>query len=388
MINLANRMNRLGTETAFEVLAKAKKLEAEGKSIIHLQIGEPDFNTPSNITEAGKKALDDGYTGYNPSAGYDELKEQIKIYSKNIRSYEFDKDQVVITSGGKPIMFYTMLALINPGDEVLYPNPGFPIYESMINFVGGKAVPLKLEEKLGYNFDIDKVESLINENTKLIILNSPNNPCGSVIDAKSMSKLANILENKNITILSDEIYSQFLYEGSHSSISNHKNLSSKTIILDGFSKSYSMTGWRIGYGIFPKELVDPITKLVTNSNSCTASFTQIAAIEALKGSQESVNKMVNEFKSRRDLIVDGLNNIKNISCPKPSGAFYVFPNITKTGLSSESFANRLLEENGVATLSGESFGEEGKGYIRISFANSKDNISEALNRIEDFVNKL
>ena len=388
MINLANRMNRLGTETAFEVLAKAKKLEAEGKNIIHLQIGEPDFNTPSNITEAGKKAIDDGYTGYNPSAGYDELKEQIKIYSKNIRSYEFDKDQVVITSGGKPIMFYTMLALINPGDEVLYPNPGFPIYESMINFVGGKAVPLKLEEKLGYNFDIDKVQSLINENTKLIILNSPNNPCGSAIDAKSMSKLANILENKNITILSDEIYSQFLYEGSHSSISNHKNLSSKTIILDGFSKSYSMTGWRIGYGIFPKELVDPITKLVTNSNSCTASFTQIAAIEALKGSQESVNKMVNEFKSRRDLIVDGLNNIKNISCPKPSGAFYVFPNITKTGLSSESFANRLLEENGVATLSGESFGEEGKGYIRISFANSKDNISEALNRIEDFVNKL
>tara|TARA_Y100000994_G_scaffold93550_1_gene77285 strand:+ start:5844 stop:6989 length:1146 start_codon:yes stop_codon:yes gene_type:complete len=381
-------MNRLGTETAFEVLAKAKKLEAEGKNIIHLQIGEPDFNTPSNITEAGKKAIDDGYTGYNPSAGYDELKEQIKIYSKNIRSYEFDKDQVVITSGGKPIMFYTMLALINPGDEVLYPNPGFPIYESMINFVGGKAVPLKLEEKLGYNFDIDKVESLINENTKLIILNSPNNPCGSAIDAKSMSKLANILENKNITILSDEIYSQFLYEGSHSSISNHKNLSSKTIILDGFSKSYSMTGWRIGYGIFPKELVDPITKLVTNSNSCTASFTQIAAIEALKGSQESVNKMVNEFKSRRDLIVDGLNNIKNISCPKPSGAFYVFPNITKTGLSSESFANRLLEENGVATLSGESFGEEGRGYIRISFANSKDNISEALNRIEDFVNKL
>ena len=388
MINLANRMNRLGTETAFEVLAKAKKLEAEGQNIIHLQIGEPDFNTPSNITEAGKKALDDGYTGYNPSAGYDELKEQIKIYSKNIRSYEFDKDQVVITSGGKPIMFYTMLALINPGDEVLYPNPGFPIYESMINFVGGKAVPLKLDEKLGYNFDISKVESLINENTKLIILNSPNNPCGSAIDAKSMSKLANILENKNITILSDEIYSQFLYEGSHSSISNHKNLNSKTIILDGFSKTYSMTGWRIGYGIFPKELVDPITKLVTNSNSCTASFTQIAAIEALKGSQESVNKMVTEFKTRRDLIVDGLNNIKNINCPNPSGAFYVFPNITKTGLSSESFANRLLEENGVATLSGESFGEEGKGYIRISFANSKDNISEALNRIEDFVNKL
>ena len=388
MINLANRMNRLGTETAFEVLAKAKKLEAEGRNIIHLQIGEPDFNTPSNITEAGKKALDDGYTGYNPSAGYDELKEQIKIYSKNIRSYEFDKDQVVVTSGGKPIMFYTMLALINPGDEVLYPNPGFPIYESMINFVGGKAVPLKLEEKLGYNFDIDKVESLINENTKLIILNSPNNPCGSAINDNNMSKLANILENKNITILSDEIYSQFLYEGSHSSISDHKNLSSKTIILDGFSKSYSMTGWRIGYGIFPKELVDPITKLVTNSNSCTASFTQIAAIEALKGNQESVNKMVNEFKSRRDLIVDGLNNIKNISCPKPSGAFYVFPNITKTGLSSESFANRLLEEHGVATLSGESFGAEGKGYIRISFANSKENIAEALNRIEDFVKKL
>ena len=388
MINLAERMQRLGTETAFEVLAKAKKLESQGKHIIHLQIGEPDFNTPENIINAGKQALDNGYTGYNPSAGYDELKNEIKKYSKNIRSLEFDKDQVVITSGGKPIMFYTMLALINPGDEVLYPNPGFPIYESMINFVGGKPIPLKLEEKLGYNFDINKLESLINHKTKLIILNSPNNPCGSAINAKEMEKIADILEDKNITILSDEIYSQFLYEGSHSSISNHKDLASKTIILDGFSKSYSMTGWRIGYGIFPKELIDPITKLITNSNSCTASFTQMAAIEALSGSQKSVQNMVKEFKTRRDLIVDGLNSIKNISCPTPSGAFYVFPNITATNLSSELFASRLLDESGVATLSGESFGKEGKGYIRISFANSKENISEALNRIEDFVNKL
>ena len=388
MINLAERMQRLGTETAFEVLAKAKKLESQGKHIIHLQIGEPDFNTPENIINAGKQALDNGYTGYNPSAGYDELKNEIKKYSKNIRSLEFDKDQVVITSGGKPIMFYTMLALINPGDEVLYPNPGFPIYESMINFVGGKPVPLKLEEKLGYNFDINKLESLINHKTKLIILNSPNNPCGSAINAKEMEKIADILEDKNITILSDEIYSQFLYEGSHSSISNHKDLASKTIILDGFSKSYSMTGWRIGYGIFPKELIDPITKLITNSNSCTASFTQMAAIEALSGSQKSVHNMVKEFKKRRDLIVDGLNSIKNISCPTPSGAFYVFPNITSTNLSSEIFASRLLDESGVATLSGESFGKEGKGYIRISFANSTENISEALNRIEDFVNKL
>ena len=388
MINLAERMQRLGTETAFEVLAKAKKLESQGKHIIHLQIGEPDFNTPENIINAGKQALDNGYTGYNPSAGYDELKNEIKKYSKNIRSLEFDKDQVVITSGGKPIMFYTMLALINPGDEVLYPNPGFPIYESMINFVGGKPIPLKLEEKLGYNFDINKLESLINHKTKLIILNSPNNPCGSAINAKEMEKIADILENKNITILSDEIYSQFLYEGSHSSISNHKDLASKTIILDGFSKSYSMTGWRIGYGIFPKELIDPITKLITNSNSCTASFTQMAAIEALSGSQKSVHNMVKEFKKRRDLIVDGLNSIKNISCPTPSGAFYVFPNITSTNLSSEIFASRLLDESGVATLSGESFGKEGKGYIRISFANSTENISEALNRIEDFVNKL
>tara|TARA_Y100001970_G_scaffold9259_1_gene10790 strand:- start:2059 stop:3225 length:1167 start_codon:yes stop_codon:yes gene_type:complete len=388
MINLAERMQRLGTETAFEVLAKAKKLESQGKHIIHLQIGEPDFNTPENIINAGKQALDNGYTGYNPSAGYDELKNEIKKYSKNIRSLEFDKDQVVITSGGKPIMFYTMLALINPGDEVLYPNPGFPIYESMINFVGGKPIPLKLEEKLGYNFDINKLESLINHKTKLIILNSPNNPCGSAINAKEMEKIADILEDKNITILSDEIYSQFLYEGSHSSISNHKDLASKTIILDGFSKSYSMTGWRIGYGIFPKELIDPITKLITNSNSCTASFTQMAAIEALSGSQKSVHNMVKEFKKRRDLIVDGLNSIKNISCPTPSGAFYVFPNITSTNLSSEIFASRLLDESGVATLSGESFGKEGKGYIRISFANSTENISEALNRIEDFVNKL
>ena len=388
MINLANRMERLGTETAFEVLAKAKKLEEKGRNIIHLQIGEPDFNTPANIINAGKTALDNGYTNYNPSGGYNELKEEIKNYSKNIRSLEFDNDQVVITSGGKPIIFYTILALINPGDEVLYPNPGFPIYESMINFVGGKAIPLKLEEDLGYKFDIEKLESLISSKTKLIILNSPNNPCGSVINSKEMSRIANILEDKDITVLSDEIYSQFLYEGSHASISNHKKISDKTIILDGFSKSYSMTGWRIGYGIFPKELIEPITKLIANSNSCTASFTQIAGIEALKGSQESVSEMVSEFKVRRNLIVDGLNNIKNINCPNPSGAFYVFPNITNTGISSQEFANRLLEENGVATVAGESFGKEGSGYIRLSFANSKDNIAEGLNRIESFVNKL
>ncbi|SVE16846.1 uncharacterized protein METZ01_LOCUS469700, partial [marine metagenome] len=237
-------------------------------------------------------------THYNPSAGYEELKEEIKKYSKNIRKHDFDTDQVIVTSGGKPIMFYTILALINPGDEVLYPNPGFPIYESMINFVGGVPVPLKLEEKLDYNFDINKLEKLITDKTKLIIINSPNNPCGSAIDSESMQKISELLEDKNITILADEIYSQFLYEGSHESISNYTKLKEKIIILDGFSKSYSMTGWRIGYGIFPASLVDPITKLVTNSNSCTASFTQIAAIEALKGSQESVKLMVKEFKSR------------------------------------------------------------------------------------------
>ena len=388
MIELANRMSRLGTETAFEVLAKAKKLEAEGKDIIHLQIGEPDYDTPENIINAGKSALDNGYTHYNPSAGFEDLKKEIKKYSKNVREHDFDDNQVIITSGGKPIMFYTILALINPGDEVLYPNPGFPIYESMINFVGGIPVPLKLEEKLDYNFDINKLEEIITEKTKLIIINSPNNPCGSTINQESMHKISEILENKNITILADEIYSQFLYEGSHESISNYTKLKEKIIILDGFSKSYSMTGWRIGYGIFPESLVDPITKLIANSNSCTASFTQIAAIEALTGSQESVKSMVKDFKSRRNLIVKGLNAIKNITCSTPSGAFYVFPNVSKTGISSQEFADRLLNENGVATLSGESFGEEGKGYIRLSFANSKQNISEALNRIELFTKKI
>ena len=388
MIELANRMSRLGTETAFEVLAKAKRLESQGKDIIHLQIGEPDFDTPENIINAGKSALDNGYTHYNPSAGYEDLKEEIKKYSKKVRDHDFDTNQVIVTSGGKPIMFYTILALIDPGDEVLYPNPGFPIYESMINFVGGVPVPLKLEEKLGYNFDINKLEKLITDKTKLIIINSPNNPCGSAINQESMRKISEILADKNITILADEIYSQFLYEGSHESISNYTKLKEKIIVLDGFSKSYSMTGWRIGYGIFPESLVDPITKLVANSNSCTASFTQIAAIEALKGSQESVKLMVKEFKSRRDLIVKGLNSINNITCPTPSGAFYVFPNVSKTGISSEEFADRLLNEKGVATLAGESFGEEGKGYIRLSFANSKKNIYEALNRIELFTKNL
>ncbi|HIM82562.1 MAG TPA: pyridoxal phosphate-dependent aminotransferase, partial [Nitrososphaerales archaeon] len=329
-----------------------------------------------------------GYTHYNPSAGFEDLKEEIKKYSKEVRDHDFNTNQVIVTSGGKPIMFYTILALINPGDEVLYPNPGFPIYESMINFVGGMPVPLKLEEKLGYNFDINKLEKLITDKTKLIIINSPNNPCGSAINQESMHKISEILADKNITILADEIYSQFLYEGSHESISNYSKLKEKIIILDGFSKSYSMTGWRIGYGIFPESLVDPISKLIANSNSCTASFTQIAAIEALKGSQESVKLMVKEFKSRRDLIVKGLNSINNITCPTPSGAFYVFPNVSKTGISSEEFADRLLNEKGVATVSGESFGEEGKGYIRLSFANSKKNISEALNRIELFTKNL
>jgi len=381
-------LKRINPSMTVAINVKANALRSAGKDVLVLAAGEPDFDTPENIIDAGKSALDNGYTHYNPSAGYEELKEEIKKYSKNIRQHDFDTDQVIVTSGGKPIMFYTILALINPGDEVLYPNPGFPIYESMINFVGGVPVPLKLEEKLDYNFDINKLEKLITNKTKLIIINSPNNPCGSAINKESMQKISKILEDKNITILADEIYSQFLYEGSHESISNYTKLKEKIIILDGFSKSYSMTGWRIGYGIFPTSLVDPITKLVTNSNSCTASFTQIAAIEALKGSQESVKLMVEEFKSRRDLIVKGLNSINNITCPTPSGAFYVFPNITKTGISSKEFADRLLNENGVATLSGESFGEEGKGYIRLSFANSKQNISEALNRIELFTKKL
>ena len=384
-MKFAKRMNRLGTETAFEVLAKAQSLEAQGVNVIHLEIGEPDFNTPDNIITAGNTALANGFTSYNPSPGYNDLREVIAKEVSSTRNIDVAPQNVVVTPGGKPIMFFTIIALIEQSDEVLYPNPGFPIYESMIEFCGGTAVPMKLHEDKNFSIDIEEIKNQITAKTKLMILNSPNNPCGSVIPKNDLESLANLAIENDITVLSDEIYMRFLYDGEHHSISTFSGMKKRTIILDGFSKAYAMTGWRIGYGIFPEPFVEPISRLVTNSVSCTASFTQKAAIEAITGSQKDSRNMVEEFKNRRELVVNGLNSIPGIHCAIPKGAFYVFPNIQDTKMSSKKFADDLLMEAGVAVLAGESFGKYGNGFIRLSFANSTDRLEEALERISSFV---
>ena len=380
-------MDRLGTETAFEVLAKARLLEAEGMDVVHLEIGEPDFNSPANVVAAGKSALDDGFTHYNPSPGYPELRDAIAKRISQTRGISVSGDNVVVTPGGKPIMFFLIMALVDHGDEVLYPNPGFPIYESMINFMGGVPVPMKLYESKGFSIDVSEIEQKISDRTKLIILNSPNNPCGSVISRDDLERVAEIATAHDIPVLSDEIYSEFLYEGEHHSISVFPGMRERTIILDGFSKSHAMTGWRIGYGVMPMELVEPVSRLVTNSVSCTASFTQMAALEALSGPRDEMDEMVAEFKKRRSVIVEGLNSIRGVRCALPRGAFYAFPNVEDTGMSSREFADNLLTEAGVACLPGESFGEFGDGFARFSFANSTENIEKALERIDSFVKK-
>ncbi|MBR49445.1 MAG: aspartate aminotransferase [Chloroflexi bacterium] len=384
-MKLAKRMSRLGTETAFEVLAKAQKLEAQGKNVIHLEIGEPDFDTPENIVSAGQNALSNGFTSYNPSPGYGDLRDVIAKDISTSRGIKVSGENVIVTPGGKPIMFFVMLALIENGDEVLYPNPGFPIYESMIEFCGGTAVPMQLHGDRDFNIDISEVRNQITPKTKLMIINSPNNPCGSILGDSELEELANIAKENNILVLSDEIYSRFLFEGDHNSITTFPDMLSRTIVLDGLSKTYAMTGWRIGYGVFPDNLIEPISRLVTNSVSCTASFTQQAAIEAISGSQKQPNLMVDEFKRRRNIIVDGLNSIPGFNCAMPKGAFYAFPDISGTGFSSGVLANRLLEDAGVALLAGECFGKYGEGFLRISFANSEKNLNEALSRIEKFI---
>ena len=384
-MKLAKRMSRLGTETAFEVLAKAQKLESQGKNVIHLEIGEPDFDTPENIVSAGQNALSNGFTSYNPSPGYGDLRDVIAKDISTSRGIKVSGENVIVTPGGKPIMFFVMLALIENGDEVLYPNPGFPIYESMIEFCGGTAVPMQLHGDRDFNIDISEVRNQITPKTKLMIINSPNNPCGSILGDSELEELANIAKENNILVLSDEIYSRFLFEGDHNSITTFPDMLSRTIVLDGLSKTYAMTGWRIGYGVFPDNLIEPISRLVTNSVSCTASFTQQAAIEAISGSQKQPNLMVDEFKRRRNIIVDGLNSIPGFNCAMPKGAFYAFPDISGTGFSSGVLANKLLEDAGVAILAGECFGKYGEGFLRISFANSEKNLNEALSRIEKFI---
>ena len=386
-LRLAKRMARLGTETAFEVLVKAKALEAQGRDIIHLEIGEPDFDTPSNIIEAGCDALRKGFTHYGPSAGMMELREVIAQHVSKTRRVHVAPDEVVVVPGGKPIIFFSILALAEDGDEVIYPNPGFPIYESMINYVGAKAVPIRLREELDFRLDLDELASLINDRTKLLILNSPQNPTGGVLTKEDIAAIARTIDDRNIMVLSDEIYSQLIFEGEDHSIMSIDGMKERTILLDGFSKTYAMTGWRMGYGVMRADLAAHISRLMTNSNSCTASFTQIAGIEALRGPQNVVDAMRAKFQKRRDVMVAGLNKIKGFSCRVPHGAFYVFPNITKTGWPSKKLADALLDDEGVAALSGTAFGNFGEGYLRFSVANSIEKIEKALDRIDVWTKK-
>ncbi|MGC8866875.1 MAG: pyridoxal phosphate-dependent aminotransferase [Elusimicrobiales bacterium] len=388
-MNLASRMNRLGTETAFEVLAKAKKLEAEGKDLIHLEIGEPDFDTPRNIKKAGVEAIKNGFTHYTPSAGILEAREVVADYLNKTRpGISARADDVVITVGGKPVMLYTILALVDEGDEVICPNPSYPIYESLVNFVGGKVVSLHIREENDFNFDPKDLEKLITPKTKLLIINSPANPTGGVITKQQMDEIYEILKkNPHIYVLSDEIYSRIIYGFEHTSIATYPGMRERTVVLDGLSKTYAMTGWRLGYGLCPSKLAPYITKLITNSVSCAAAFGQKALNEALRGPQNSVKKMVREFKKRRDAIVKGLNEIPGFSCRTPKGAFYVFPNIKGTGMKSQELAELLLYEAGVAVLSGTCFGSFGEGYLRFSYANSLENINKAIERIKSVAHK-
>ncbi|HWR37072.1 MAG TPA: pyridoxal phosphate-dependent aminotransferase [Clostridia bacterium] len=386
-LRLAKRMSRLGTETAFEVLVKARALEAKGRDIVHLEIGEPDFDTPANIVEAAVDALHKGYTHYGPSNGLPDLRQAIAEDVATSRGIKVAPEEVVVVPGGKPIIFYTIMALVEEGDEVIYPNPGFPIYESMINFLGAKAVPIKLREERDFRLDVDELKSLITDRTKLIIINSPQNPTGGVMTKQDIAGVADAIGNRDIMVLSDEIYSRLIFEGDHHSIASIEDMRERTIILDGFSKTYAMTGWRMGYGVMRADLAQHISRLMTNSNSCTASFTQMAGIEAIRGDQSSVAKMNAEFKNRRDYFAERINKIKGFSCRVPKGAFYMFPNITKTGWASKKLADTLLEEAGVAALSGTAFGAYGEGYLRFSIANSIDNIKKALDRVEEWTNK-
>src|SRR5881398_2574304 len=386
-LRLAKRMARLGTETAFEVLVKARALEAKGRDIVHLEIGAPDFDTPANIIAAAADALHKGFTHYGPSAGLPQLRQTIAQYVSETRGVNATPEEVVVVPGGKPIIFFSILALAEEGDEVIYPNPGFPIYESMINYVGAKAVPIRLREELDFRLDIDELAALINDRTKLIILNSPQNPTGGVLEKIDIERIAQSIGDRNIMVLSDEIYSRLIFEGEHHSIMSIDGMKERTILLDGFSKTYAMTGWRMGYGVMRPDLATHISRLMTNSNSCTASFTQVAGIEALLGPQDVVDAMRTKFEKRRDVMVAGLNKIKGFSCRVPHGAFYVFPNITKTGWPWKKLAYALLDDAGVAALSGTAFGNFGEGYLRFSVANSIEKIEEALDRIDAWTKK-
>ena len=379
----AKRMAVCGTETAFEVLSRAKALEAQGRHIVHLEIGEPDFDTPAYIKNAAIKALNDGYTHYTPAAGIAQVRETVAEYVSKTRNISVDPDEVVITPGAKPIMSFVMLALVDPGDEVIYPNPGYPIYESMINFTGGTPIPILLKEELDFRLDLEELAQRITPKTKLIILNSPHNPTGGILSRKDLERIAELIEGEDIFVLSDEIYSRIIYDGEHISLASLSGMKEQVIILDGFSKTYAMTGWRLGFGVMNKELANKVTKLQVNFTSCSAAFVQMAGMAALKGPQDDVEKMVVEFRRRRDVIVHGLNQIPGVTCALPKGAFYAFPNVRSFKKPAKEIADYLLNEAGVAVLSGTAFGAYGEGYLRLSYANSVENIQEALHRMKE-----
>jgi aspartate/methionine/tyrosine aminotransferase len=382
-MKLAERMQRIGVESAFDVLVRARALEAQGQSIIHLEIGEPDFPTPQHIVDAAKKALDEGWTHYGPTQGLPELRAAIAETVSRTRGIQVGPQHVSVVPGGKPIIFFPMMALLEPGDEVIYPNPGFPIYESMIRYLGATPVPMPLEESRGFSFDLNLFRDRLSDRTKMVVLNSPQNPTGGMIPRDDLAEIAAMLRDRDVVVLSDEIYSRISYGVEPpASITQFPGMLEKTIILDGFSKTYAMTGWRLGYGVMPEWLVDAVNKLMVNSNSCTASFTQRAGIAALQGPQDCVESMVAEFRRRRDAIVAGLNEIPGFRCALPGGAFYAFANVTATGMNSKELADYLLYEGGVSCLNGGCFGEYGEGYIRFSYANSLSNLMEAVERIK------
>jgi aspartate/methionine/tyrosine aminotransferase len=386
-MRLAQRMIGIGTETAFEAAARARAWEAQGHDVIHLEVGEPDFETPVNIRDAAKRALDEGWTHYGPPLGQPKLREAIARDSTARRGFQVDPANVVVTPGAKPIMFYALLALIDSGDEVVYPDPGFPIYESMTRYAGGTPKPYALREANDFRFDADEVPALVGPRTKLIIINSPHNPTGGVLTREDIEAIADIARNRDVMVLADEIYGRGVYEGEQISIASLPGMAERTIVLDGFSKAYAMTGWRLGYAIVPPALVEAYSKLIINSVSCTSSFEQMAAVEALTGPQDSVAQMAAEFRLRRDLIVEGLNRIPGIRCRQPHGAFYVFPNVAGTGMSGTQFTDRMLYEGNVCVLSGTAFGQTSPDHIRISYANSQANLRRALERIEEVVAK-
>jgi aspartate/methionine/tyrosine aminotransferase len=376
-------MSTLGTETAFEVLARARRLEAQGKHIVHLEIGEPDFDTPPHITEAGIKAMRDGYTHYTPAAGIPEARQAVADYMSRTRGVTFEANQVVIVPGSKNVLLFAMLALVNPGDEVIYPDPGYPIYESIAKFIGATLKPIRLREDHDFRFDLDEFRSLVGPRTRMVILNSPHNPCGSILERADMEAIAEIVLGSNAYVFTDEIYSRILYEGTPFSIASVPGMRERTVILDGLSKTYAMTGWRIGFGVMRTDLVDKMSQLMINSSSCAAGFSQIATIAALSGPQDSVDRMVSEFRARRQVIVDELNHIDGVSCRLPKGAFYAFPNVSAVDTDAKRLATFLLDEGGVACLSGTSFGDGGRGYLRFSYANSQDNIREGMRRVRE-----